>query len=147
MFLFFTFIYCIFINRFKIHASFTIFFFFSLPPPPLQPPFIHVHIHISKIICFKFTKVNGRYKKSSYMSCSWYETNTKFIILLTCYCFVQKYFFRATNGYQKLAILNRVLLHIFRCIISFLNDIKFHQNLDFFFVTHMKKYTVCNIVW
>lgn len=67
---------------------------------------------------------------------------------IKCYTtsFVQKYFSRATTGYQRLTILNCVLLHIFQCNISFLNDIKVHTNLEFYFVTSMKKYTVCNII-
>lgn len=66
-------------------------------------------------------------------------------MLLTCYCFVQKYFFRATNGYQQLAILNRVLLHIFRYIISFLNDIN-PKNIGVLLSNTHEKYTVCNII-
>lgn len=40
--------------------------------------------------------------KSAYMSCSWYGTNTKNNILLTGYCFVQKYFFQSDQWLSKI---------------------------------------------
>lgn len=56
----FTFIHCILINSFEVYTSFTMNIFLSFFFPIETPIHTCTRTHNSKVICFKFTQVNGR---------------------------------------------------------------------------------------
>lgn len=56
----FTFIHCIFINSFEVNTSITMNIFLSFFFPIETPIHTCTRTHNSKVICFKFTQVNGR---------------------------------------------------------------------------------------
>lgn len=77
--------------------------------------------------------------------CCCYKGRNK--VLKTKLAFCSKIPFKSDHWFQNLTVLNCVLLHICQRYISFLNDIKVYTNLEFYFVTSVKKYPVCNIIY